>query len=80
MPNPKNGKKIPALIVFGRIRGSKVDQAAVFLEKDAEAAKRAASDAGLSYSKPQRAKEILRLAAQNLRPHRRRFPQISGGS
>jgi len=29
--------EIPALIVFGRIRGSKVDQAAVFLEKDAEA-------------------------------------------
>ncbi len=48
MPNPKNGEKIPSLIVFGRIRGSKVDQAAVFLEKDAEAAKRAASDAGLS--------------------------------
>ena len=48
MPNPKNGDKIPALIVFGRIRGSKVDQAAVFLEKDAEAAKKAAADAGLS--------------------------------
>ena len=48
MPNPKNGEKIPSLIVFGRIRGSKVDQAAVLLEKDAEAAKRAASDAGLS--------------------------------
>jgi hypothetical protein len=48
MSNPKNGEKIPALIVFGRIRGSKVDQAAVFLEKDAEAAKKAASDAGLS--------------------------------
>jgi hypothetical protein len=52
MPNPKNGaksaEKIPALIVFGRIRGSKVDQAAVFLEKDADAAKKAVSDAGLS--------------------------------
>jgi len=48
MSNPKNSDKIPALIVFGRIRGSKVDQAAVFLEKDAEAAKKAASDAGLS--------------------------------
>jgi hypothetical protein len=52
MPNPKNGtksaKKIPALIVFGQIRGSKVDQAAVFLKKDAEMAKKAASDAGLS--------------------------------
>ena len=48
MSNPKNGEKIPALIVFGRIRGSKVDQAAVFLEKDAEAAKKAALDAGLS--------------------------------
>ena len=48
MPNPKNGDKIPALIVFGRIRGSKVDQAAVFFEKDADAAKKAASDAGLS--------------------------------
>jgi len=48
MSNPKNGDKIPALIVFGRIRGSKVDQAAVFLEKDAAAAKKAASDAGLS--------------------------------
>ena len=33
MPNPKNGEKIPSLIVFGRIRGSKVDQAAVFLKK-----------------------------------------------
>jgi len=48
MPNAKNSDKIPALIVFGRIRGSKVDQAAVFLEKDAEAAKKAASGAGLS--------------------------------
>jgi hypothetical protein len=48
MSNPKNSDKIPALIVFGRIRGSKVDQAAVFLEKDAEAAKKAAADAGLS--------------------------------
>ena len=48
MPNPKNGEKIPALIVFGRIRGSKVDQAAVFLKKDADAAKKAAADAGLS--------------------------------
>ncbi len=52
MPEPKNGaksaEKIPALIVFGRIRGSNVDQAAVFLKKDAEAAKKAATDAGLS--------------------------------
>jgi hypothetical protein len=48
MSNPKNGEKIPSLIVFGRIRGSKVDQAAVFLGKDAEAAKKAAADAGLS--------------------------------
>ncbi len=52
MPEPKNGaksaEKIPALIVFGRIRGSNVDQAAVFLKKDAEAAKKAALDAGLS--------------------------------
>jgi hypothetical protein len=52
MPNHKNGtksaEKISALIVFGRIRGSKVDQAAVFLKKDAEAAKKAALDAGLS--------------------------------
>ena len=52
MPNPKNGaksaEKIPALIVFGRIHGSNVNQAAVFLKKDAEAAKKAALDAGLS--------------------------------
>jgi hypothetical protein len=52
MPNAKNGAKtapkIPALIVFGRIRGSKVDQAAFFVQKDAEAAKKAALDAGLS--------------------------------
>ena len=48
MPNPKNGEKIPSLIVFGWIRGSKVYQAAVFLEKDADAAKKAGSDAGLS--------------------------------
>jgi hypothetical protein len=52
MPNPKNGaksvEKIPALKVFGRIRGSNVNQAAVFLEKDAKAAKKAALDAGLS--------------------------------
>jgi hypothetical protein len=51
MPDSKNGaksaEKIPALIVFGRIRGSKVDQAAVFLEKDAEVAKKATCDAGL---------------------------------
>jgi hypothetical protein len=39
---------IPALLVFGRIHGSNVDQAAVFLKKDAEAAKKAALDAGLS--------------------------------
>jgi hypothetical protein len=52
MPNAKSGTKsavkTPALIVFGRIRGSKVDQAAVFLQEEAEAAKKAALDAGLS--------------------------------
>jgi hypothetical protein len=52
MPNHKNGaksaEKIPAFIVFGRTHGSNVDQAAVFLKKDAEAAKKAALDAGLS--------------------------------
>ena len=32
MSNPKNSDKIPALIIFGRIRGSKVDQAAVLLK------------------------------------------------
>ena len=48
MPNPKNGEKLPALIVFGRFRSSNLNQAAVFLKKDAEAAKKAASDAGLS--------------------------------
>jgi hypothetical protein len=52
MPDPKNGvksaEKIPALIVFGRFRGSNLNQAAVFLKKDAEAAKKAALDAGLS--------------------------------
>jgi hypothetical protein len=48
MTNSKNGKKLPALIVFGRFRGSNLNQAAVFLKKDAEAAKKAASDAGLS--------------------------------
>jgi hypothetical protein len=46
--NSKNGEKIPALIVFGRIHGSNLNQAAVFLKKDAEAAKKAALDAGLS--------------------------------
>jgi hypothetical protein len=48
MPNPKNGEKIPAIIVFGRFRNSNLNQAAGFLKKDAEAAKKAASDAGLS--------------------------------
>ena len=52
MPDPKNGaksaEKIPALIVFGRIRGSNLNQTAVFLEKDCEVATKAASDAGLS--------------------------------
>jgi hypothetical protein len=52
MPNHKNGaksaEKIPAFIVFGRTHGSNVDQAAVFLKKDAEAKKKAALDAGLS--------------------------------
>ncbi len=126
MPNPKNGaksaEKIPALIVFGRICGSNVNQAAVFLKKDAEAAKKAALDAGLSSlevqteehrravaalpegvinaqagsrfrrprqksllnssacSKPQRAKGSFPTAAPNPRPHRRRFPPISGGN
>jgi hypothetical protein len=57
MPNSKNGaksaEKIPALIVFGRIHGSNVDQAAIFLKKDAETAKKAALDAGLSSLKVQ---------------------------
>ena len=48
MSNPKNDEKIPALIVFGRFRSSNLNQAAVFLKKDAEAAKKAALDAGLS--------------------------------
>jgi hypothetical protein len=48
MSSPKNGEKIPALIVFGRFRGSNLNQAAVFLRKDAEVAKKSASDAGLS--------------------------------
>jgi hypothetical protein len=52
MANIKNGAKtadqIPALIVFGRFPNSKVDQAAIFLKKDADAAKKAALDAGLS--------------------------------
>jgi hypothetical protein len=52
MSDPRNcGKsaaKLPALIVFGRIKGSNVDQAAMFFEKDAEAATKAATEAGLS--------------------------------
>jgi hypothetical protein len=52
MANIKNGAKsadqMPALIIFGRFPNSKVDQAATFLKKDAEAAKNAALDAGLS--------------------------------
>jgi len=52
MPDAKSGTKspdkIPALIVFGRFPNSKVDQAAFFLKKEAEAAKKAAVDAGLS--------------------------------
>jgi hypothetical protein len=44
----KPATKIPALIVFGRIHGSKINHAAFFIEKDAEAAKKAALDAGLS--------------------------------
>lgn len=52
MPEPKNraksAEKFPALIVFGRIHGSNVNQAADFLKKDAQAAKKAALDAGLS--------------------------------
>ena len=48
MSNPKNGEKIRTLIVFGRFRSSNLNQAAIFLKKDAEAAKKAASDAGLS--------------------------------
>ena len=44
----KSAEKIPALIVFGRIRSSNVNQSAVFIKKDAEAAKKAALDAGLS--------------------------------
>jgi hypothetical protein len=53
MSDPKNGgksaAKLPALIVFGRIKGTNVDQAAMFVEKDAEAAKKAATEAGLSF-------------------------------
>jgi hypothetical protein len=53
MSDSKNGgkstAKLPALIVFGRIKGSNVDQAAMFVEKDAEAAKKAATEAGLSF-------------------------------
>ena len=52
MPNAKNGAKpatkIPALIVFGRFPGSNLNQAAVFPKKDAEAARKAATDARLS--------------------------------
>ncbi len=52
MSNTKNGaksaEKIPALIVFGRIRGSNLNQAAVFLKKVPRQLKKAASDAGLS--------------------------------
>jgi hypothetical protein len=52
MANIKNGAKtaeqIPALIIFGRFPDSKVDQAAFFLQKDAEAANKKALDAGLS--------------------------------
>ncbi len=66
MPNHKNGaksaEKIPALIVFGRISGSNVNQAAVFLKKDAEAAKKAATDAGLSSLEVQ-TEEHRRVAA-----------------
>jgi hypothetical protein len=53
MSDSKNGSKAaakaPALIVFGRIKGSNIDQAAMFLEKDVEAAKKAATEAGLSF-------------------------------
>jgi hypothetical protein len=119
-PNP--AKKIPSLIVFGRIRGSNVNQATIFLIKDAEAAKKAGSDAGLSslevqteehrkaaatlpegaintqgrfslspaspeitaelerLLKAETAKVLLRPAVQNQRPHRQRFPPISGGN
>jgi len=45
----KSAAKLPALIVFGRIKGSNVDQAAMFVEKDAEAAKKAATEAGLTF-------------------------------
>ena len=66
MPNPKNGaksaEKIPALIVFGRIHGSNVNQAAVLPKKDAEAAKKAASDTGLSSLEVQ-TEEHRRVAA-----------------
>lgn len=52
MPDGKNGAKspgeMPTFIVFGRFPNSKFDQAATFLKKDAEAAKKAALDAGLS--------------------------------
>jgi hypothetical protein len=52
MSDSKNGAKaaakLPALIVFGRIKGSNIDQAAMFVEKDAQAATKAAIEAGLS--------------------------------
>ncbi len=52
MSDAKNGakiaEKIPALIVFGRFPGSKLNQAAAYDKKDAEAAKKAALEAGLS--------------------------------
>jgi len=40
--------KQPALIVFGRIKGNAIDQAAYFAEKDVEAAKKAAVPLGLT--------------------------------
>jgi hypothetical protein len=53
MPNAKTrakpATKIPALIIFGRIHGSKINHAAFFVQTDTEAAKKAALDAGLSF-------------------------------
>jgi hypothetical protein len=52
MSEPKNGtkpaSKLPIIIVFGQFKGSNIDQAAFFAEKDAPAARHAAAHAGLS--------------------------------
>jgi hypothetical protein len=43
----KSEDKNPSLVVFGRMRGSHIDQVGVFASKDADAARKAAKDAGL---------------------------------